>query len=179
MRLFGVKVDSLLSPQTRYLATTKQFIPEYGEEKPKIVALDVDGRVLRELILLREPILPGRRIQSGYKLEVSSSSDGRLASLSGMFTLTLVPRVLKGDKWLRGELLVLGRKINPERILIFHDIPVLGNSGKEVIAQLQKFLEEWGIHTRKLPTIVRNVRTFEKVKARVIDIDFLMANFLP
>ena len=76
-------------------------------------------------------------------------------------------------------LVVLGRKINPERILIFHDIPVLGNSGKEVIAQLQKFLEEWGIHTRKLPTIVRNVRTFEKVKARVIDIDFLMANFLP
>lgn len=179
MRLFGVRINSLLTPQTKYLTTTRQLVPEYGEERPKIVALDWDGRTLRELILLRESVLPGKRIQPGYKIEVSSSSDGRLGSLSDMNTLTIVPRVLKSDKWMRGELVILGRKVNPERILILHDIPALGKSSKEVMIQLQKFLDDWGIHAKKLPAIVKNVKVSEKVKAKIIDIDFLMASSLP
>ncbi|AWS00168.2 hypothetical protein [Metallosphaera hakonensis] len=181
MKLFGIKVDSLLTSQTTHLVTMSTYIPEYGEEKPKIVSLDSDRRVLRELVILRESILPGKRIQPGYKVEVYAVSDGKLSSFSKARTLTIVPRILKGQNWLRGELIILAKKDEPEAILVLHDVPALGKSNQDVKKELIQFLGGWGVHVNKLPVIVKNSKLSEKmkIKAKLIDIDYLLSSSLP
>ncbi|QKQ99173.1 hypothetical protein GWK48_01090 [Metallosphaera tengchongensis] len=178
MKLFGVDVTSLISPQVKFLATYREFISTIGEERPRIVSLDERGRVVRELIVLRESKFPGRRIEPGYRLEVDPKGDGKLGSLSTMKFITIMPRMRK-DSWIRPSLLFLGRRLNPEIILVVNDIPVIGKTGSEVKRELLSFLEGWGIRVRSLPATVKSKGEKEKVKAKIVDLDFLTLNSLP
>jgi hypothetical protein len=179
MKLFGVNVDSLLTPEVRYLMTSTSFLPSRDEERPSIYSLDEGGRVIRELIILRESKLPGRRPQPGYKVKVEVKGDGRLSSLGGTNSLSVSLRAKNIREWLSADLIFQAGYINPSVTLIVRDVPVLANDEGELQTQVINFLREWGIKAEKLPVTLNYVPPGKKVKSRLIDIDYLSLAFSP
>lgn len=177
MKLFGYLIDSILTPETKFVATAYRFIDSIGESYPAFVSLNQDGEIIRELIIIQESRLNGRKIQEGYKYVVSSNSDGKLSSLSDCDIIAIGIRAKKMENFnaISTQLRFFGFKSNSlNKILIVNDVPVLAKNKEDLIMQLNEFLAHWNVHINNIPDIIYNVNIEKsKVRAKLLDIDYL------
>jgi len=176
MRLFGVNVDSLITPETRFIITKKRFLSSFGDEYPSFVSLNEEKKIIRELIILSKPFFKGHEIQLGYEYSLTSNVDGKLNSLVGSNKIVLGIKAKKMSYGITTELRFLGIKNKPSKLLIMHDVPIVASNRKELLANIKDFMAEWvSITINNIPCIING---FEKVKIKVNTIDVDYASFL-
>ncbi|BFH74558.1 hypothetical protein SJAV_25020 [Sulfurisphaera javensis] len=168
MKLQGIDISSILKPEVKYVILTKKFVSSLADDYPVFISYNEDGIKLRELFLLN-----GKKIYTGYKYTVSFKDDGGLTSLIDEDEVVVSLRAKKLEKFLTTELRFLGfKKGKPDKILILHDVPVIGTNRKELVEGIKEFLRLWnGIDVEDLPAKIEP--EYKKaVKGKVIDIDY-------
>lgn len=177
MKLFGYLIDSILTPETRFVVTTRRFIDTLGDEYPAFISLNRDDKIIRELVLIHQSRFNGRKVQEGYKYIVESKSDGRLSSLSDCQRIILGIRAkkLQGLNLITTQLRFFGiRGDKLHKILILHDVPILAKNRKDLLIQIRDFLGSWNIKIANIPEVIWNInREKSLAKSKLIDVDYL------
>ncbi|ARM76055.1 hypothetical protein [Acidianus manzaensis] len=176
MKLFGYNIDSVLTPEVKYVISTKYFVDTLAETYPAIISLNSEGKVLRELIFIKQSHLKGRTIQEGYKYSIESKGDGKLNSLSKCDKIILGIKAKKMAKLkaITVQLRFFGfKKGNLEKILIIHDVPIIAKDKKDLLLQVQEFLKEWNSKIEDIPGIVIRDKEETSINSKIIDIDYL------
>ncbi|QIW24404.1 hypothetical protein EWF20_09740 [Sulfolobus sp. S-194] len=168
MKLQGIDISSVLKPEAKYVILTKKFISSLAEEYPDFISYNELGIKLRELIILNK-----KGIYTGYKYSIKVNEDGRLTSLVDDDKVIIALRAKKLEKFLTAELRFLGfRKDNLDKILILHDVPVIGSNREELINGIREYLKLWnGIEISDLPAIVKPEYKIP-AKGKILDVDY-------
>jgi len=176
MKLFGHNVDSLLTPEVNYIITKRVFVPFLAEEFPEIVSLNSNFNVIRELIVIKDHLLQGNKIQIGYKFTISSKTDGRLSSLKECkkIILGINAKLIKKLGALTTDLIFFGFKKELEKILILHDIPIIAKNKEELYNEIFNYLSNWGINISSVPAEIRNVSNKVNTESKILDIDYAL-----
>ncbi len=176
MRLFGFDVDSIITPETKFIITKKRFLSSFGDEYPSFISLNEDKKVIRELVILSKSFFKGHEIQLGYEYSLESNTDGKLNSLIDSKKIILGIKAKRMPYGITTQLRFLGIKDKPDKILIMHDVPIVASNRKELLASIKDFMNEWvSINVSNIPCIITGVKK-EKIKVNTIDVDY--ASFL-
>jgi len=177
MKLFGYNIDSLLTPEVMYIVTRRIFVPFLAEEFPEIISLDTNLNIIRELIIIKDHLLKGNKIQIGYKYTVNSKNDGKLSSLNDCKRIVfgINAKLLKSLNALSTDFIFFGFKNELEKILILHDIPIIAKDKDELYKEITKYLASWGINISSIPAEISNMpKNKINVKSKIIDIDYAL-----
>ncbi|AWR97408.1 hypothetical protein DFR86_07500 [Acidianus sulfidivorans JP7] len=176
MKLFGYNIDSVLTPEAKYVVTSRYFLDTLAEAYPAVISLNLEGKILRELVFIKQSRLKGRTIQEGYKYEIESHSDGRLNSLSKCekIILGIKAKKISNINAITTQLRFFGfKKGNLERLLIIHDVPIIAKDKKDLFFQIQKFLNEWNVKVDNIPGLVLKKEESKVTNSKIIDLDYL------
>ncbi|BAB66599.1 hypothetical protein [Sulfurisphaera tokodaii] len=168
MKLQGIDISSILKPEAKYVILTKKFVSSLAEDYPDFISYNEMGIKLRELIVVSK-----KGMYTGYKYSITANKDGGLTSLIDDDKVIIALRAKKLEKFLTAELRFLGfKKDNLDKILILHDVPVIGNNREELINDIKEYLKLWnGIEISDLPAIVKpEYKT--PVKGKILDVDY-------
>ncbi len=172
MKLFGINVDSLVVPEAKFIVSKMKFLSSMGEDYPALVSLDQDNHVIRELVVVKRPVLKGHQIQPNYRFEIESKEDGRLSSLSDEQKVLVGIKARKGTLGITASLVFAGFKDQLDKVLIVHDVPVVASNRRELIEGLKEFLKEWaGIEVEDIPCVIEGVKG-ERIKVKKLDVDY-------
>ncbi|MEM3972092.1 MAG: hypothetical protein QXR34_09040 [Saccharolobus sp.] len=180
MKLFGINISSLISPETNYIVTDFEFVNSLADDFPAFASLDANHRVLRKLILIKTPKF-NFNFYPNYKYTIKvKNADNTLASLKGSEKIIVGLRANKSlignKKGITTKLYFLGIKNDePYRLLILNDIPIIATNKEDLMNQLKSFLKEtYNIKISKIPTVIDGVRYREKVDAKIVDVDYYL-----
>lgn len=169
MKIQNVDVTSLITPETKYITVTSEFIPDFAEEFPVFTSYNGDGVVLRKLILLSK-----KNIITGYKYDVEvKEGDGGLTSLYDMSEVIVTMKAKKYKDFMTASLTFVGfKKERIEKILILYDVPIVSNNKEDLLSQIKSFLKSfYGIEIDQLPAKFK-VEHKHFVKAKITDVDY-------
>lgn len=178
MKLNGIDLSSIISPETSFIVTTYEFIESLADEFPAYLSLDVNNNVLRKLIIFDKPKL-GFNFYPNYKYTVSvKKSSNTLYSLKGsdkiLISIKAYKRIISGLKGLATKLYFLGIKNDKlYRLLILNDIPIIASNKDDLMNQLKEFLSNiYNIKISKLPSIIDGISYKERNDAKILDMDY-------
>ncbi len=176
MKLFGHNVDSLLTPEANYIITRKIFVPFLAEEFPEIISVNSNFNIIRELIIIKDHILQGNKIQIGYKYTVSSKSDGKLSSLKDCkkIILGINAKLIKNLNAFTTDLIFFGFKKELEKILILHDVPIIAKNKQELYNEIFNYLSNWKIYISSIPAEIKTLPDNKPTKSKILDIDYAL-----
>ncbi|AOL15556.1 hypothetical protein BFU36_01070 [Sulfolobus sp. A20] len=184
MKLNGIDISSIISSQTAYVATTYEFIEIFAEDFPTYISLDVNGRIIRKLIVLSRPRI-NFSFYPNYKYIIEKSNFNDNYSLQSLKDAEKILIYIKATRKSMGNEKVMQPIINflglkndkPSKLLVVNDIPIVTTNRKEeLISQTIEFIkQELGLDISTLPTIVnasdyREIRKRGKVK--IVDVDY-------
>ncbi|MEW9492090.1 MAG: hypothetical protein TQ35_0007830 [Candidatus Aramenus sulfurataquae] len=172
MNLFGINVNSLITPEVKFIVSKMRFVSSLGEDFPALVSFDQNQQVVRELIVVKKPILKGHQILPGYKHLVESREDGRLSSLADDKKVLMGIKARKSKFGITTSLVFIGLKGELDKVLLVHDVPVVASNRKELIEGVKEFMKELtGIEIEDVPCTIRGVKG-EKIKVEKVDVDY-------
>jgi len=184
MKLNGIDISSIISSQTAYVATTYEFIEILAEDFPTYLSLDVNGRIIRKLIVLSRPkinfnfypnykyIIEKNNYHDNYSLQSLKDTEKILIYIKAM------RKSMGNEKVMQPIINFLGLKSDkPSKLLVMNDVPIVTTNRKEeLISQTIEFIrQELGLDISELPSII-NPSDYREIgkkgKVKIADVDY-------